>query len=70
MLAGILAFLITLAAFAFVVFLFIFWIKMIVDCARRDFSNSSERIVWIIVIVFLQVLGALIYYFAVYKKPK
>jgi Co/Zn/Cd efflux system component len=54
-----------LAAIALGVFLFIFWILMIVDCAKRDFKNENEKIVWIIVIVLAGWIGALIYYFAV-----
>lgn len=46
---------------------FVFWIMMIVDCAKRDFKGDSEKIVWILVLVFLGIIGALIYYFAVAK---
>lgn len=44
---------------------FIFWIMMLVDCVKRKFPESAEKIVWILVLIFLQVLGALIYYFIV-----
>lgn len=47
-----------------------FWIWMIVDCARRDFKNENDKIVWILVIVLLQLLGAIIYYFAVKISKK
>ena len=47
---------------------FIFWIFMIVDCAKRNFKQESDKIVWIIIIVLLQILGAIIYYFVI-KKP-
>ncbi len=47
-----------------------FWIWMIVDCAQRKFKNDSEKVVWILVIIFLHVLGAAIYYFAVKRKDK
>lgn len=43
----------------------IFWIFMIVDCARRTFKNKAEKIIWIVVIVLAGWLGALIYYIAV-----
>jgi len=61
-----------LLAVAVAIFLFVFWIKMIIDCAKRDFKGDNEKIVWILVIVLLGVLGAAIYYFAVKenKKPK
>ena len=43
----------------------IFWIWMIIDCAKRDFK---DKVVWILIIVFLHILGAVIYYFVV-KRP-
>jgi hypothetical protein len=46
----------------------IFWIFMIVDCAKRKFKDENEKVVWIIVIVFANWIGALIYYFVV-KRP-
>ena len=49
---------------------FIFWILMIIDCAKRNFKNPNERVVWIIVLVLLHVLGATIYYFAVKRQNK
>lgn len=67
-----------IALFLFIVFLillvvvvailaFIFWIIMIVDCAKREFKSDAEKIVWILILVFLGIIGALIYYFAVAK---
>ena len=46
----------------------VFWIRMIIDCANREFKSPNDKIVWILVLVFLQVLGAVIYW-AVVKKP-
>ena len=46
-----------------------FWIWMLVDCAtRKTFKNDSDKVVWIVVMVFLQALGAIIYYFVVKRK--
>jgi hypothetical protein len=39
-----------------------FWIWMIIDCATHE-RNSTEKIVWIVIIVFTHLLGALIYFF-------
>lgn len=61
--------LLVLAFFALVIFAFVFWIMMIVDCAKRKFKTDSDKIVWILVIIFTQIIGALIYYFVV-KKSK
>ena len=50
--------------------LFIFWIWMIVDCAKRNFKNDTDKIVWILVIIFLSLIGAAIYYFVVKVNDK
>ena len=47
------------------VLIFIFWILMIVDCAKRSFKNDAEKIVWIIVLVLLGWIGALVYYLVI-----
>jgi hypothetical protein len=45
-----------------------FWVWMIVDCATNEPSVGNDKVVWIIVIVFGQAIGALIYYFARHCK--
>jgi prolipoprotein diacylglyceryltransferase len=52
------------------IFIFVFWILMLVDCIKRKYKESSDKIVWVIVIVFTQIIGALIYYFVVKVKDK
>ncbi len=47
------------------VFVLIFWIWMIVDCAKRKFKNDIEKIVWILVIVLATWLGAFIYFIVI-----
>lgn len=44
---------------------FIFWILMLVDCVKRKFKDDTEKIIWILVIFFAHIVGALIYYFVV-----
>lgn len=44
---------------------FVFWVWMLVDAITRTFTSDLEKVVWILVIIFLNILGALIYYFAV-----
>ncbi|MBS3080783.1 PLDc N-terminal domain-containing protein [Candidatus Pacearchaeota archaeon] len=51
-----------------IVFLFVFWILMIIDAAKRKFKNDNDRVIWILIIVLLGMLGAIIYYFAI-KMP-
>ena len=43
--------------------LFVFWIWMLIDCLQRDFGDGSEKLIWVLVLVFLNFVGALIYYF-------
>lgn len=50
--------------------IFIFWILMIVDCIQRKFKEDSEKIIWILVLLFTGIVGALIYYFLVKSKGK
>ncbi len=40
----------------------IFWVWILIDCARRKFKNSIEKIVWILVIVFMGWIGAFVYF--------
>ena len=49
---------------------FAFWIIMLVDSITRKFKEDSEKIVWVLVVIFTGIIGALIYYFVVYSKHK
>ncbi|HWB59372.1 MAG TPA: PLDc N-terminal domain-containing protein [Chthoniobacteraceae bacterium] len=46
----------------------IFWIWMLVDAVTSSLAGT-EKIVWVLVIVFLHVLGAVLYYF-IARKPR
>jgi hypothetical protein len=46
----------------------IFWIWMLVDCATKESSEGNDKIVWIIIIIFTNFIGALIYFFV--RRPK
>jgi hypothetical protein len=41
----------------------VFWIWMLIDCLTNGGLNGTEKIVWVLVIIFLHFLGALIYFF-------
>jgi len=45
-----------------------FWIWMLVDCATNQRLMGNEKTVWILVVIFTNWLGALIYFFA--GRPK
>ena len=57
---GILAFLvlgvIVLAAFAF-------WIWMLIHAITNKGLNDTEKLIWVLVVLFLHFIGALIYFF-------
>ncbi len=40
---------------------FAFWIWMLVDCVTNEPSEGNDKIIWLLVIVFLHFLGALLY---------
>jgi len=48
--------------FIFGLIVVVFWIIQIVDCLKSNFSGYN-KIVWILVLIFLGPLGALVYYF-------
>jgi len=55
--------------FAFVVSI-AFWAWMVVDCATRKFKGDVDKIVWILILIFLNLLGAFIYFLAVYIRKE
>jgi len=40
----------------------------IYDCARRDFPDPNTRAMWCLLIALTRLLGAIIYYFVVYRS--
>lgn len=59
-----------LIVLALAIAVFVFWILMLIDCVKRQFKGDSEKIVWVLVIIFTGIIGALIYYFIVKAKDK
>lgn len=47
-----------------------FWIWMVIDCVQRDFEDKNEKVIWILILLFIQIIGALVYYFVVKKDAK
>lgn len=41
----------------------IFWIIMIIDVVRRNFSSTLTKIVWLLIVIFTHIVGAVIYFF-------
>ncbi|MBM3232530.1 PLDc_N domain-containing protein [Candidatus Pacearchaeota archaeon] len=46
------------------------WIWMLVDCIKRKFKKEDEKIIWLLVIILVQVIGAIIYYFVIKREDK
>ena len=62
--------------FFFILFMFVlmigglvFWIFMLIDCAKRPMKDN-DKVVWILVLALTSYLGAVIYYFAVKRSSK
>jgi len=58
-----------LIAWLITVLIFIFWIWMLVDCLQNPRLQGTEKLIWVLVIIFLHGLGALIY-FLVGREPR
>jgi fatty acid desaturase len=43
----------------------VFWIWMIIDCAKRNFRRDVEKIVWLVIVFFAYGFGALVYFIVV-----
>ena len=47
----------------------IFWIIMLVDAAqRKQWQHDDDKTLWILVIALTGGVGALVYYFMIYRK--
>ncbi len=42
---------------------FAFWVWMLVDCLKYESSEGNDKLVWALVIVLTNWIGALIYFF-------
>jgi hypothetical protein len=47
-----------------------FFIYMLIDAILRKYRNNSQKVVWIVVIVVLNLLGAIVYYYVEGKNPR
>jgi cytochrome c oxidase assembly factor CtaG len=52
----------------FIIVGFVLWLWMLIDCITKEPSEGNDKILWVLVIIFLGPLGALIYLFA--RRPK
>lgn len=45
-----------------------FWIWMLVDCLSKEPSEGNDKIIWVLVMIFLPAIGALLYFFV--RRPQ
>jgi hypothetical protein len=45
----------------------IFWIFMVVDVVKNESRENDERVVWLLIVISFQFIGALIYFFV--RRP-
>jgi hypothetical protein len=55
-------------AFLFVLFVFligigctVLWIYCLVDIIRADFKGENDKIIWLLLIIFLPLIGSILY---------
>ncbi len=48
--------------------LFIYWLRTLIDCIINEPSEGSEKIIWVLVIIFLNLIGAIVY--TIVRLPK
>jgi phospholipase D-like protein len=46
----------------------VLWIWMLVECATKESNEGNDKLVWILMIIFAQLIGALIYLLV--RRPK
>lgn len=46
----------------------LFWFWMLIDCLQR--KKFEDKLVWVIVLIVLNILGAILYYFLVKSKKR
>lgn len=45
-----------------------FWIWMLVECATKESSAGNDKLIWVLIILFTHLLGALLYCFI--RRPR
>lgn len=44
------------------------WIWMLIDCIKYEKDEGNEKLIWILLLIFLNWLGALLYFFMRRRK--
>jgi cytochrome c oxidase assembly factor CtaG len=62
------AILFTLIAVTLFILGSLFWLWMLVDCPMKESSDGSDKLVWIIIIIFTHFIGAVAYF--LFRRPQ
>jgi hypothetical protein len=46
----------------------VFWIWMLVDCATNSRLTGNDKIIWVLIVLFLNWIGGLIYFLVIRNK--
>ena len=68
MVTGLLGLLLVVFIWGFALAACVFWIWMLIHAITNKALTDTEKIVWVLVVLFLHFLGALIYFFV--AKPR
>jgi Phospholipase_D-nuclease N-terminal len=68
MISGIFGLLIMLFVGIISVGIIVFWIWMLIDAIQNKGLTDGEKIGWVLAIVFLHIIGAILYYFIGHPK--
>ncbi|QDV53805.1 hypothetical protein Enr17x_58880 [Gimesia fumaroli] len=53
---------------AFIILQLVMWIWMLVDCLKNEPSEGNDKVIWVLLMVFLGIIGSLLYYFI--RRPQ
>lgn len=53
---------------AFFILQSVMWIWMLVDCLKYEPSEGNDKVIWVLLMVFLGIIGSLLYYFI--RRPQ
>lgn len=65
---GLLELLLTIPIFLIGLLATLFWIWMLIEVLTKESGQSLEKVIWVVVILFSHILGALLYFFL--RRPK
>ncbi|QDT45741.1 hypothetical protein Pan241w_58690 [Gimesia alba] len=53
---------------AFIILQLVMWIWMLVDCLKNEPAEGNDKVIWVLLMVFLGIIGSLLYYFI--RRPQ